>query len=64
MAEALDRGATFDAKRRRDKARIHSWLAWQREPGKQLHEAVAHRTLDARSPQAGPFVDWFRRLFP
>jgi hypothetical protein len=64
VTEALVRGACFDAKRRRDKAKIHSWLAWQEEPGKQLHEAVAHRTLEPKSPQAAPFVDWFRQLFP
>jgi len=64
VTEALARGATFDAKRRRDKAKIHSWLAWQGEPGKQLHEAVKHRTLEPMSSHAEPFVDWFRRLFP
>ncbi len=64
VSGALERGARFDAKRRRDKARIHSWLAWQEEPGKQLHEAVAHRVLEPTSPHAAPFVDWFRRLFP
>lgn len=63
VSEALVRGARFDAKRRRDKARIHSWLAWQQEPGKQLHEAVAHRTLQPTSSNAAPFVEWFRRLF-
>jgi hypothetical protein len=61
---ALERGARFNAKRHRDKAKIHSWLAWQEEPGKQLHEAVAHRALEPTSPHAAPFVDWFRRLFP
>lgn len=61
---ALVRGARFDATRRRDKAKIHAWLALQEEPGKQLHQAVAHRTLDPRSPLAAPFVDWFRKLFP
>lgn len=64
VTAALAHGARFDATRRRDKAKIHSWLAWQEEPGKQLHEAVAHRTLEPTSPNAAPFVDWFRRLFP
>jgi hypothetical protein len=64
VAGALARGARFDAKRRRDKAKIYSWLAWQEEPGKQLHEAVKHRVLEPTSPQAAPFVDWFRLLFP
>jgi hypothetical protein len=46
-----------------DKARIHTWLAWQDEPGAQLHQAVKERILDSRSPHAVPFVTWFRDLF-
>lgn len=46
-----------------DKAEIYTWLAWQDEPGCQLHEAVKHRILDPCSPFAQPFVAWFRRLF-
>lgn len=46
-----------------DKALIHTFLAWQDPPGRQLHQALMQRMLDARSPAAGPFVAWFRRLF-
>jgi hypothetical protein len=46
-----------------DKAKIHTWLAWQDPPGLQLHNAVLTRTLDPRSPHAKPFVDWFKNLF-
>lgn len=45
------------------KSVVHTWLAWQREPGPQLHEAVMRRLLDPRHPQSRPFVSWFRRLF-
>ncbi|MCI0360755.1 MAG: hypothetical protein L0211_19940 [Planctomycetaceae bacterium] len=45
------------------KAQIHSWLAWQDPPGRQLHEAIAHQVLDPSSPLAAPFVEWFIRLF-
>ena len=45
------------------KAVIHTWLAWQDEPGPQLHEAVKHRVLDPKKPESRAFVDWFRRLF-
>ncbi len=45
------------------KATIHSWLAWQDQPGAQLHEAVKFRLLDSRSSSADGFVEWFRRLF-
>ena len=46
-----------------DKAKIHTWLAWQDEPGPQLHEAVDRRVLDPTSPHSKPFVTWFRKLF-
>lgn len=45
------------------KAEIYTWLAWQDEPGKQLHQAVHHRVLDPEKPESRLFVDWFRRLF-
>ena len=47
----------------RDKALVHTWLAWQDQPGAQLHEAIKFRILDAHSPNANGFVDWFRGLF-
>ena len=47
----------------RDKARIHTWLAWQDEPGAQLHEAVDRSILEPTSPYAQKFVSWFRTLF-
>lgn len=46
-----------------EKAKIHTWLAWQDEPGAQLHQAVKEHVLDPRSPHAAPFVTWFRDLF-
>lgn len=46
-----------------DKANMHTWLAWQNPPGRQLHEAVAERILNPSSEYAQPFVDWFRRVF-
>lgn len=45
------------------KAEIHTWLAWQDEPGRQLHQAVSEMILNPKSPAAGPFVRWFRELF-
>jgi hypothetical protein len=46
-----------------DKARIHTYLAWQDEPGCQLHEAVNYAILDPLSPYCQPFVTWFKTLF-
>lgn len=46
-----------------DKAKIHTWLAWQDPPGQQLHGAVMQHLLDPCSPHAAGFVKWFRSLF-
>ncbi len=46
-----------------DKAKIHTWLAWQDPPGRPLHNAVMQRLLDPCSPHAAVFVTWFRSLF-
>ena len=62
VSEAARRGAPFKSVHTR-KAEIHTWLAWQDEPGKQLHEGVHHRVLDPTKPESLPFVNWFRHLF-
>lgn len=46
-----------------DKADIHTWLAWQDQPGKPLGEALKSKCLDPRSACATAFVEWFIRLF-
>jgi hypothetical protein len=45
------------------KARIHTFLAWQEEPGVSMGNAIAKSYLRADSEQAVLFVDWLRRLF-
>jgi hypothetical protein len=46
-----------------DKAHLHTWLAFQDPPGRQLHQAVLERLLDPSSPHAAPFLAWFKALF-
>jgi hypothetical protein len=60
--EAKAKGAPFKPSHLH-KARIHTWLAWQDEPGPQLHMAVAKRILNPTHPKAQPFVNWFKTLF-
>jgi len=60
--EARSRGAQF-REPHRDKAVIHTWLAWQDPPGRPFGVALANRILDPDSSVAGPFVSWFRGLF-
>ena len=45
------------------KARIHTWLAWQEEPGKPLGQAITKKFFDSSAPQAQQFIDWIRNLF-
>ena len=55
-------GAAFsDAKQR--KAVLHTWLAWQKNPGVPYGLAVKARYFQHDSPAALAFVDWFQRVF-
>lgn len=45
------------------KAQIHTWLAWQAEPGTPLGLAVTKRYLDGAAPQASQLIQWLRQLF-
>jgi len=47
----------------RRKALIHTWLAWQEEPGKPLGQALTARYFDAEAPHALIFINWVRQLF-
>jgi hypothetical protein len=59
---AKEQGAPF-TEYHRDKAQIYSWLAWQKPPGRQLHQAIKERILDPQHPEAQQFVSWFRELY-
>lgn len=45
------------------KAEIHTWLAWQADPGTPMGLAITKKYLDANCSSAKQFVDWVRRLF-
>ena len=47
----------------RSKARIHTYLAWQEEPGKPMGQAITAKVLHAESGSAKVFVEWIKRLF-
>ncbi len=46
-----------------DKACLHTWLAWNDQPGTQLHQVIDHGPFNAKLSDAGPFVQWFRNMF-
>ena len=45
------------------KAVIHTWLAWQSDPGRQYGTAIKARFLDPTLHEATVLVAWLRRLF-
>ncbi|MCA9997124.1 MAG: hypothetical protein KDE56_15305 [Anaerolineales bacterium] len=47
----------------RRKAELHTWLAWQKEPGRPMGLALTFRYLDANAPLARQFVQWVGTLF-
>ena len=48
---------------KKSKARIHTWLAWQEEPGKPFGQAISARYLDSSLPAANIFTGWLQRTF-
>lgn len=47
----------------RDKAALHTWLAWQDPPGQAIITAAKARAFDTSVPAFAPFIAWARRLF-
>ncbi|HWS84032.1 MAG TPA: DUF3226 domain-containing protein [Ktedonobacteraceae bacterium] len=45
------------------KAHLHTWLAWQEEPGKPVGQAITKRYLDHQAAHAQQFIQWIRQLF-
>ncbi len=60
--EAETAGATF-REVDRPKAEVHTWLAWQKEPGLPYGSAIRAQYFSHDSPAANAFVEWFRRLY-
>ena len=48
---------------KKPKARIHTWLAWQEEPGKPFGQAISAHYLDSSLPAANVFAGWLQRTF-
>lgn len=62
VIDARQHGAAWkDA--HRDKALVHTWLAWQNPPGLQLHTAIIANQLEPQSASAAAFIAWFRKLY-
>ena len=46
-----------------EKAIIHTYLAWQDEPGYPLGKAITAQSLRPETPIAREFTNWLTRLF-
>jgi len=44
------------------KAKLHTWLAWQENPGVRMGQVFKQNYVDPKLPQAQAFVNWIRRL--
>ena len=53
----------FDARTRQQKALLHTWLAWQKEPGRPFGVAMQAGYLNPTAPAARLFLDWMKRTF-
>ena len=47
----------------RSKAVVHTYLAWQDEPGKPLGQSITARVLQPKTAIAATFADWLRALY-
>jgi hypothetical protein len=64
--ESCERASGFDGCytiAHRDKAYVHTYLAWVEPPGLTLPYSILKRAFDARLPLAENFVRWFMDLF-
>ncbi|MYG63190.1 MAG: hypothetical protein F4025_09830 [Synechococcus sp. SB0669_bin_7] len=61
--KARSKGATFPDTERA-KAVLHTWLAWQKDPGLPYGTAIKAQFFDHNSHRALAFVAWYGRLFP
>jgi hypothetical protein len=60
--QARNIGATF-ADKDLEKARLRTWLAWQKAPGAPYGRAIDEGFLVSSSPMADALVRWFRELY-
>ena len=62
LENEIDEALRFPTKYR-SKALIHSFLAWQKEPGRPMGFAITKRYFDADAKLAKTFAAWLERLF-
>ena len=60
---ATERGHTSFIPNHHIKAVVHTYLAWQDEPGKPLGQSITSNALRSNTPTANTFAAWLKDLF-
>jgi len=63
VADAKDKGFSSYKSVHQSKAEIHTYLAWQDEPGNPLGISIDANALDAHLPVAKQFIGFLKKLF-
>lgn len=63
VSAAKEQGHASFIDNHHSKAVVHTYLAWQDEPGRPLGQAITARVLDPSHPLAKSFANWLQRLF-
>lgn len=63
VEDAKEKGFATFKEVHHSKAVIHSYLAWQDEPGKPLGQSITAQVLNPNTEIARKFVNWLQRLF-
>ncbi len=63
VAEARAKGVTSFKEAHHPKAVVHTYLAWQDEPGRPLGQAITTQALRPDSELSSRFCAWLRELF-
>lgn len=48
---------------KQQKALLHTWLAWQKDPGKPFGQAISAKYFDIMAGTVDPFLAWFEETF-
>jgi hypothetical protein len=62
VQKVVEKGCLFRPSYK-SKACLHTWLAWQEEPGKPMGLAITKKYVNADAPHAQQLIAWIRRLF-
>lgn len=63
VSEVIEDKLNLFSENTRSKADVHTWLAWQEEPGRSMGIAVKSGLLSLEHDLAVRFVNWFTRTF-